>query len=198
MRRTVDEKLQGTLDTRLGESFKLVSDRLEQVHKGLGEMQTLATGVGDLKRVLTNVKTRGTWSEMQLANLLEQILTPDQYDHNVQTKPTGQETVEFAIKLPGREDDGKVVWLPIDAKFPKEDYERLVDAAELGDADGIEKAAKALKRVCAHKRATFATNILRHHTQQTLGSSIFLSRAFMPRSSAVPDWQIPFNGSIAL
>jgi DNA recombination protein RmuC len=145
MRRTVDEKLQGTLDRRLGESFKLVNDSLEQVHKGLGEMQTLAIGVGDLKRVLTNVKTRGTWSEMQLANLLEQILTPDQYGINVQTKPTGQETVEFAIKLPGREDNGKVVWLPIDAKFPKEDYERLVDAAEHGDTEGIEQAAKSLE-----------------------------------------------------
>jgi DNA recombination protein RmuC len=145
MRRTVDEKLQGTLDKRLGESFKLVSDRLEQVHKGLGEMQTLATGVGDLKRVLTNVKTRGTWGEVQLGNLLEQILTADQFARNVRTQPTGQEAVEFAIKLPGRDEDGgKVVWLPIDAKFPKEDYERLVDAAERGDAEAVEQAAKNL------------------------------------------------------
>ena len=146
MRRTVDEKLQGTLDKRLGESFKQVSDRLEQVHKGLGEMQTLASGVGDLKRVLTNVKTRGTWGEMQLGSLLEQILTADQYAHNVKTKPTGGETVDFAIKLPGPDEhDGNVVWLPIDAKFPKEDYERLVDASERGDVAGVEQAAKDLE-----------------------------------------------------
>lgn len=146
MRRTVDEKLQGTLDKRLGESFKQVSDRLELVHKGLGEMRTLANGVGDLKRVLTNVKTRGTWGEIQLGNLLEQILTTDQYARNVKTKPTGGETVDFAIKLPGPEEqDGEVVWLPIDAKFPKEDYERLVDASERGDAIGVEQAAKDLE-----------------------------------------------------
>lgn len=145
MRRTVDEKLQGTLEKRLGESFKLVSERLELVHKGLGEMQNLATGVGDLKRVLTNVKTRGTWSEVQLGNLLDQILTPEQYARNVATKPGGREIVEFALKLPGRDDeDGKTVWLPIDAKFPKEDYERLVDAAERGDAAGVEQAGKDL------------------------------------------------------
>ncbi len=146
MRRTVDEKLQGTLDKRLGESFKLVSERLEQVHKGLGEMQTLANGVGDLKRVLTNVKTRGTWGEMQLGNLLEQILTPDQYARNVLTKPAGREAVEFALKLPGRDEQGgNPVWLPIDAKFPKEDYERLVDASERGDAAAVEQAAKDLE-----------------------------------------------------
>ena len=146
MRQTVDEKLQGTLDKRLGESFKQVSDRLEQVHKGLGEMQTLASGVGDLKRVLTNVKTRGNWGEMQLGNLLDQILTPDQYARDVRTKPRGAESVEFAIKLPGPEEHGgTVVWLPIDAKFPKEDYERLVDASERCDAAGVEQAAKDLE-----------------------------------------------------
>ena len=146
MRRTVDEKLQGTLDKRLGESFKQVSDRLELVHKGLGEMQTLASGVGDLKRVLTNVKTRGTWGEMQLGNLLEQILTIDQFGRNVRMKPPGGETVEFAIKLPGPEEhETKVVWLPIDAKFPKESYERLVDASERGDVVGVEQAAKDLE-----------------------------------------------------
>lgn len=145
MRRTVDEKLQGTLEKRLGESFKQVSDRLEQVHKGLGEMQTLATGVGDLKRVLLNVKTRGTWGEIQLGNLLEQILTSEQYGRNVRVKPNESSTVEYAIKLPGPEDEkGKVVWLPIDAKFPKEDYERLVDASERGDASAVEQAAKDL------------------------------------------------------
>jgi DNA recombination protein RmuC len=146
MRRTVDEKLQGTLDKRLGESFRQVSDRLEQVHKGLGEMQTLAGGVGDLKRVLTNVKTRGTWGEVHLGNLLEQILTADQYARNVKTKPAGGETVDFAIKLPGPDKlDGEVVWLPIDAKFPKEDYERIVDASERGDAAGVEQGAKDLE-----------------------------------------------------
>jgi len=146
MRKTVDEKLQGTLEKRLGESFRQVSERLEQVHKGLGEMQNLAIGVGDLKKVLTNVKTRGTWGEMQLGNLLEQILTPEQYAQNVITKQGSAERVEFAIKLPGRDThDGKTVWLPIDAKFPKEDYERLVEASERADADAVEQAAKQLE-----------------------------------------------------
>jgi DNA recombination protein RmuC len=146
MRKTVDEKLQGTLEKRLGESFKQVSERLEQVHKGLGEMQNLATGVGDLKKVLTNVKTRGTWGEMQLGNLLEQMLTPEQYAQNVATKQGSAERVEFAIRLPGRDArDGKTVWLPIDAKFPKEDYERLVEASERADAEAVEQAAKQLE-----------------------------------------------------
>ena len=152
MRATVDEKLQGTLEKRLGESFRLVSDRLEQVYKGLGEMQALATGVGDLKRVLTNVKTRGTWGEVQLSLLLEQVLTPEQYAANVATKG-GNERVEFAIKLPGRGDDrDDVVWLPIDAKFPVEDYQRMVEAQECGDAVAAEGAARQLDariRQCA-------------------------------------------------
>ena len=145
MRKTVDEKLQGTLEKRLGESFKLVSDRLEQVHKGLGEMQVLAAGVGDLKKVLTNVKTRGTWGEIQLGSLLEQILTAEQFAQNVQTKQGSAERVEFAIKLPGRDDGGNTVWLPIDAKFPKEDYERLMESAERAAAAGVEDAAKQLE-----------------------------------------------------
>jgi DNA recombination protein RmuC len=145
MRQTVDEKLHATLEQRLGESFKLVSDRLEQVHKGLGEMQALAVGVGDLKRVLTNVKTRGTWGEVQLGNLLEQVLTPDQYEQNVATVPGSRERVEFAIRLPGRDDDGSPVWLPVDAKFPLEDYQRLQEAQELSDHGEIESAAKALE-----------------------------------------------------
>jgi DNA recombination protein RmuC len=145
MRKTVDEKLQSTLEKRLGESFKQVSDRLEQVHKGLGEMQSLATGVGDLKRVLTNVKTRGTWGEMQLSNLLEQILTVEQYAQNVQTKHGSAERVEFAIRLPGRDEESGAVWLPIDAKFPKEDYERLVEASEKADAVAVEQASKQLE-----------------------------------------------------
>lgn len=140
MRRTVDEKLHATLEQRLGESFKLVSDRLEQVHRGLGEMQTLAAGVGDLKRVLTNVKTRGTWGEVQLLALLEQILTSDQFAANVVTRPGSTERVDFAIRLPGRE-DGTPVWLPIDAKFPVEDYQRLMDAQDPASA---EEAAKAI------------------------------------------------------
>jgi DNA recombination protein RmuC len=144
MRKTVDEKLQGTLEKRLGESFKLVSERLELVQKGLGEMQSLASGVGDLKRVLTNVKTRGTWGEVQLGGLLEQVLTPDQFSANVATKPGSNDRVEFAIKLPGRDPNEPQVWLPIDAKFPKEDYERLVDAAERADVEGVEAAARAL------------------------------------------------------
>lgn len=144
MRQTVDEKLQGTLETRLGESFKQVSDRLEQVYKGLGEMQSLAAGVGDLKRVLSNVKTRGTWGEVQLGALLEQILAPDQYSQNVATSGSG-ERVEFAIRLPGRDGSGLPVWLPIDAKFPVEDYQRLVDASDRGDVDAIEKAIRQLE-----------------------------------------------------
>jgi DNA recombination protein RmuC len=144
MRATVEEKLQSTLEARLGESFRIVSERLEQVHRGLGEMQTLATGVGDLKRVLTNVKTRGTFGEVQLAALLEQVLTPEQYATNVATRPGSSERVEFAIRLPGR-DDGAPVWLPIDAKFPSEDYERLLAAHDAADAVAIETAGRALE-----------------------------------------------------
>jgi len=146
MRLTVDEKLHKTLETRLGESFKLVSDRLEKVQKGLGEMQALASGVGDLKRVLTNVKTRGTWGEIQLGNLLEQILTPEQFESNVQVKKGSGERVEYAIKLPGKDDSpDEVVWLPIDAKFPQEDYQRLLDAQEKADPVAAELAAKQLE-----------------------------------------------------
>ncbi len=146
MRRTVDEKLEATLDKRLGASFKLVSDRLEQVHKGLGEMQNLATGVGDLKRVLTNVKARGTWGEIQLERLLEQVLTPAQYEKNVATKPRSAERVEFCIKLPGPTDAvDDVVWLPIDSKFPQEDYQRILDAHDIGDGDGVAAATKQLE-----------------------------------------------------
>ncbi len=145
MRATVDEKLQGTLEKRLGESFRQVSERLEQVHKGLGEMQALASGVGDLKRVLANVKIRGTWGEIQLESLLEQILSPDQYDRNVKTNPASGEVVEFAIRLPGRDGDVReIVWLPIDAKFPMEDYQRLLEAQENGDAQAADAAAKML------------------------------------------------------
>jgi DNA recombination protein RmuC len=145
MRATVDEKLHATLEQRLGESFKLVSDRLEQVHRGLGEMQTLAIGVGDLKKVLTNIKTRGTWGEVQLENLLEQMLTPAQYEKNVATRPGRSERVEFAIRLPGRGESRSPFWLPIDAKFPLEDFQRLQDAQERGDVAGVEIFGKALE-----------------------------------------------------
>lgn len=145
MRATVDEKLQSTLETRLGQSFKLVSERLEAVQRGLGEMQSLASGVGDLKRVLSNVKTRGILGEMQLAALLEQMLTPEQYAANVATVPGSDERVEFAIRMPGGHQDGQL-WLPIDAKFPREDYERLLDAQQQADAEAVERATAALER----------------------------------------------------
>ena len=145
MRLTVDEKLHKTLETRLGESFKLVSERLEAVHKGLGDMQTLAADVGNLQKVLTNVKARGTWGEVQLENLLEQMLTADQYAKNVATKPGSNERVEFAIRLPGRSGDDQPVWLPIDAKFPREDYERLLEAEDRADPVAAETAAKQLE-----------------------------------------------------
>jgi len=144
MRATVDEKLQGTLEKRLGESFKLVSDRLEQVHQGLGAMQQLASDVGGLQRVLTNVKTRGGWSEWQLGILLEEMLTPDQFAKNMKTHDDNDERVEFAIKLPGDE-NGAPVWLPIDAKFPMEHYERLTTAQENGDPAAVETAMKTLE-----------------------------------------------------
>ena len=145
MRATVDEKLQSTLQSRLGESFKQVADRLEQVHKGLGEMQTLAQGVGDLKHLLTNVKSRGIFGEAQLAGLLEQVLVADQYAAQVATRPGSKNTVDFAIRLPGRSEGGEPLWLPIDAKFPNEDYERLLDAQGRADALGAEAAGKALE-----------------------------------------------------
>lgn len=146
MRAVVDEKLQLTLETRIGESFKQVSERLEQVYKGLGEMRNLAAGVGDLKKVLTNVKTSGTWGEIQLGNILEQILTPDQYEVNVATKKNSDDRVEFAIKLPGRGvDKEQIVWMPIDSKFPQEDYQRLLDAQEAADKELVERASKNLE-----------------------------------------------------
>lgn len=146
MRETVEEKLQGTLEKRLGESFQMVSERLEQVHKGLGEMQHLATGVGDLKRIMTNVKSRGGWGEVQLGMLLDDMLTPDQFASNVRIRPDSGEMVEFAVRLPGKGMDDQPLWLPIDAKLPQEDYERLLTAQEAGLADEAEKCALALER----------------------------------------------------
>jgi DNA recombination protein RmuC len=155
VRQTVDEKLQGVLEQRLGESFRAVSERLEQVHRGLGEMQTLASGVGDLKRVLQNVKVRGTWGEVQLGKLLEQVLAPEQYAANVATNEFSGHRVEFAIRLPGH--DLGPVWLPIDAKFPLEDYQRMIDAHDAGDLEAMEAASKALEqrvRQCARDICT--------------------------------------------
>ena len=145
MRATVEEKLHDTLEQRLTNSFKVVSDQLEQVFRGLGEMQTLATGVGDLKRMMTNVRARGTWGEVTLANILEHAMAPDQFEKNVEIRPGSGQRVEFAIKLPGGE--GGPLWLPIDAKFPTEDYERLVDASERGDLEAIEASAKAVENL---------------------------------------------------
>lgn len=159
MRETVDEKLQGTLEKRLGESFALVSDRLEQVQKGLGEMQTLASDVGGLKRVLTNVKNRGGWGEVQLSRQLEDILAPGQYEQNVVIKSGTQESVEFAIKLPGRDDEGPV-YLPLDSKFPQEDYERLLDAQERGEKTEIEAASKSLERAVLAQAKTVASKYI--------------------------------------
>ena len=159
MRLTVDEKLQGTLEKRLGESFTLVSERLEQVQKGLGEMQTLASDVGGLKRVLTNVKSRGGWGEVQLARQLEDLLTRDQYEENVAVKPGSSERVEFAVKLPGRDVDQPVL-LPVDSKLPQEDYERLLDAQDTADVEAIDKAGKALERVLLEQAKTISSKYI--------------------------------------
>ena len=161
MRKTVDEKLQDTLEKRLGESFKLVSERLENVQKGLGEMQNLASGVGDLKRVLTNVKARGTWAEYQLGDILDQTLTPEQYASNVQTREGTTERVEFAVKFPGPEDDsGSSIWLPIDSKFPTEDYQRLQAAADKADAEAVEKSLNAFLRTVRHSAKEIQTKYI--------------------------------------
>ncbi|MBQ3259370.1 MAG: DNA recombination protein RmuC [Clostridia bacterium] len=155
MRETVDEKLQKTLTARLDSSFKTVGEQLQNVYKSLGEMKELAGGVSDLQRVLTNVKARGTWAEVQLGNILEQTLTSEQFARNVSVRNNG-ELVEYAIRIPSREDDGSFVWLPIDSKFPQEDYVRLCDAAERADKDGVEAAAKALERVLKNEAKTIA------------------------------------------
>ncbi|UGQ45255.1 DNA recombination protein RmuC [Massilia endophytica] len=159
MRKTVDEKLHATLESRLSESFRQVSERLERVHQGLGEMQQLALGVGDLKRVLTNVKTRGTWGEVQLEMLLEQMLTPDQYAKNVETVAGSNARVEFALKLPGQK-EGAPVWMPIDAKFPKEQYERLLEAADQADAEALALAGRELERAVRVEAKTIAEKYL--------------------------------------
>jgi DNA recombination protein RmuC len=160
MRQTVDEKLQTTLETRLSESFKQVAERLEQVHQGLGHMKTLAQGVGDLQRVLSNVKTRGIFGEVQLEALLEQVLTIEQYGKQVETKPRSNQRVDFAIKLPGRSEDGTAVWLPIDAKFPREDYERLLDAQDRADPIAAEASAKAMESRIRQEAKSIAESYL--------------------------------------
>ena len=160
MRKTVDEKLQTTLEARLSESFKQVAERLEQVHQGLGHMKTLAQGVGDLQRVLSNVKTRGIFGEVQLQALLDQVLTTDQYGKQVETKPRSNQRVDFAIKLPGRSDDGAAVWLPIDAKFPREDYERLLDAQDRADPVGAESWGKAMETRIRQEAKSIAESYL--------------------------------------
>ena len=165
MRNTVDEKLQATLAARLGESFRHVAERLEQVHKGLGEMQVLAQGVGDLQRVLTNVKSRGMFGEVQLEALLEQVLTPDQYARQVETKPRSNQRVDFAIRLPGRSSDGSAVWLPVDAKFPRDDYERLLDAQDRADGPAADAAARALEaRIRAEAKSICEGYVCPPHT----------------------------------
>lgn len=165
IRATVEEKLHATLETRLGQSFRLVSERLEQVHRGLGEMQALAAGVGDLKRVLTNVRSRGTFGEVQLEALLEQVLAPSQFERNVAPVPGSRERVEFAVRLPGRDGDGSVVYLPVDAKFPQEDYLRLQDAYEAGDVGAAEAARRGLRaRLVAEAAAIRAKYLDPPHT----------------------------------
>lgn len=166
MRVTVDEKLHDTLEKRLGESFKLVSDRLEIVHKGLGEMQNLATGVGDLKKVLTNVKTRGTWGEIQLGNLIEQVLSPEQFSSDTAVVPNSSQRVDFAIKLPGKgENKDDIVWLPIDAKFPLEDYQRLTEASDNGNLELIDEASKEIiKRIKLEAKSISEKYIKPPHT----------------------------------
>ena len=164
MRCTVDEKLHATLEQRLGESFKLVSDRLEQVHKGLGEMQTLAGSVGDLKRVMTNVRSRGTWGEMQLGAIIDNVLTPDQFAKNVKTVPGSDELVEFAIRLPGKREE-EPVWLPIDSKYPVEQYQRLLDAQDAADKAAIQSAGNAFESsIKLEAKKIFAKYVSPPHT----------------------------------
>jgi DNA recombination protein RmuC len=171
MRQTVDEKLQSTLDQRLGASFQIVADRLEQVYRSMGEMQTLASGVGDLKRLLTNVKSRGTWGEVALGNLLEEMMAPDQYGRNVEIVPGSNQRVEYAVRLPG--DGENPVWLPLDAKFPVEDYERLVDASQRGDVDAVEIAAKAIETVIRGSARTISEKYI-HSPHSTDFAVLFL------------------------
>ena len=186
MRQTVDERLTATLEKRLGESFSQVSERLEAVHKGLGEMQQLAAGVGDLKRVLTNVKTRGTWGEVQLGALLEQVLTPDQYEANVVCKPGSCERVEFAIRLPGQGGDDGAVWLPIDAKFPLEDYQRMLEAQALGDAGAMDSRSQGAREPREAVRQGHPGQVPRPAAHHRLRHHVPAHRGALRRSPAAP------------
>ena len=186
MRETVDEKLHKTLEERLGKSFEIVTQQLLQVQKGLGEMQTLAAGVGDLKKVLSNVKTRGVLGEIQLANILEQILAPEQYEANVKTKKGSDALVEFALKLPGKNEGEGAVYLPIDAKFPQEDYIRLQSAYENGDPVLIETSLRALLKSIKKFAQEISKNILTLHTRPILESCFYLLRGSMQKSFDIP------------
>ncbi len=189
MRVTVDEKLHATLEQRLGESFKQVADRLEQVHKGLGEMQGLARDVGSLNRVLTNVKTRGIFGEVQLAGLLDQVFTPEQYATNVATVPGSNDRVEFAIRLPGHRSDGEPLWLPIDAKFPRDDYERLLDAHERADPAATELAAKAIETRLRLEAQNHPRQVRRRRRTPPISRSCSCRpRACTPRHCGGPVW----------
>ena len=196
IRTTVDRKLQETLEARLGESFRQVSERLERVHQGLGEMHSLAAGVGDLKRVLTNVKARGTWGEVQLGSLLEQVLTPDQYQANVATRCEGNERVEYAVLLPGREDGGQGVWLPIDAKFPLEDHQRLLEAQERCDSQMAEAAGPPSRLESKLLLVTSKTSTSIRHVPRTSGSCS-CQRVSTPKSCVAPGWWMAYSVSIA-
>jgi len=187
MRATVDEKLQGTLEKRLGESFKLVSERLEQVHHGLGTMQQLATDVGGLQRVLTNVKARGGWGEVQLGALLEEVLTPEQFARNVKTREGGGETVEFAVKLPGAE-NGNPVWLPIDAKFPVEDYQRLIAAQEIANLGATEEAMKDLESQLRKSAKDICAKYISPPRTTDFAIMFLPTEDFMPRRSGGLAW----------
>jgi len=195
MRLTVDEKLQSTLETRLGESFRLVSERLEQVHKGLGEMQTLAAGVGDLKRVLGNVTTRGAWGEVQLENLLTQMLAPEQFERNVSVTGTG-ERVEFAIKMPGQ--GVGTMWLPIDAKFPAETYQRLAVAAERGDVAAVEACSRELETVIRTCARTFSGKYLAPPMTTDFGILFLATEGLYAEALRRRGWRNRCRVSIAL
>jgi DNA recombination protein RmuC len=195
MRATVDEKLHATLETRLGESFRLVSERLEQVHAGLGEMRSLAHGVGDLKRVLGNVKSRGVFGEVQLAAILDELLTPEQYAANVAVRPDSAERVEFAVKLPG--DGGGPVWLPIDAKFPREDYERLLEAQERADAEAPLQPARPWNSASASRRRRSPRSTSRRRTAPISPCSSCPPRGCMPRCCAARACSRPCSASTA-
>jgi len=187
MRKTVDEKLHDTLEKRLGESFKLVTNQLETVHKGLGEMQVLASGVGELKRVLTNVKARGTWAEVQLGGILEQVLTPSQYSRNVAVRPESTERVEYAVRFPGQSRDGSSgYWLPIDSKFPQEDYLRIQDAADAGDVEGLQHAVDALARTVRNSAKEISSKYVCPPIQLILRSCFYPPKGSTQKCYASP------------